>query len=125
MTPRTSSARMSGRSRSSRHDAIDYRVIIYVMSEQLSQDLVGTKEAAEIFGVRPSNFVCDWATRPAFPAPVAALARRRLWAREDLRTYRARTGPRRAVPLADLPLSPEAERWLAGTKRRSGPPAPP
>ena len=88
------------------------------MSEQLSQDLVGTKEAAEIFGVRPSNFVRDWATRPDFPAPVAALARGRLWAREDLHTYRARTGPRRAVALADLPLSPDAARWLPLIKRR-------
>ena len=88
------------------------------MSEQLSQDLVGTKEAAEIFGVRPSNFVRDWAARPDFPAPVATLARGRLWVREDLLAYRARTGPRRAVALAELPLSPDAARWLPLIKRR-------
>ncbi len=88
------------------------------MNEQPSQDLVGTKEAAQIFGVRPSNFVRDWASRDDFPRPVATLARGRLWARGDLQTYRARTGPRRAVALADLPLSRDAERWLPVIKRR-------
>lgn len=84
----------------------------------MNKDLVGTKEAAALFGVRPSNFVRDWANRDDFPKPVATLARGRLWAREDVETYRARTGPRRAVALADLPLSPDARRWLPLIKRR-------
>ena len=88
------------------------------MSERVNEYLVGTKEAAALFGVRPSNFVRDWANRDDFPKPVATLARGRLWAREDVETYRARTGPRRAVALADLPLSPDAARWLPVIKRR-------
>ena len=88
------------------------------MSERVNENLVGTKEAAALFGVRPSNFVRDWANREDFPGPVATLARGRLWARADLLSYRARTGPRRAVPLAELPLSPDATRWLPLIKRR-------
>ena len=99
-------------------DVFDRRVIIDDMSERVTERLVGTKEAAAIFGVRPSNFVRDWASRSDFPRPAATLARGRLWDREDLETFRARTGPRRAVALSDLPLSPEAARWLPVIKRR-------
>ena len=99
-------------------DAIDSCVIICAMSERASEHLVGTKEAAEVFGVRPSNFIRDWASREDFPEPVANLARGRLWAREDLEAYHTRTGPRRAVALAELPLSPDAARWLPVIKRR-------
>ena len=88
------------------------------MVELVNQNLVGTKEAAALFGVRPSNFVRDWANREDFPGPVATLARGRVWAPEDLLSYRARTGPRRAVALAGLPLSPDAARWLPLIKRR-------
>ena len=88
------------------------------MSERASEYLVGTKEAAALFGVRPSNFIRDWANREDFPEPVATLARGRLWAREDLEAYHTRTGPRRAVALAELPLSPEAARWLPVIMRR-------
>jgi len=84
----------------------------------VNENPLGTKEAAALFGVRPSNFVRDWASREDFPEPIATLARGRLWAREDMETYRARTGPRRAVALADLPLSPDAARWLPVIKRR-------
>ncbi len=99
-------------------DAIDSCVIIYAMSERASEHLVGTKEAAAVFGVRPSNFIRDWANREDFPEPVANLARGRLWARADLEAYHTRTGPRRAVSLAELPLSPDAARWLPVIKRR-------
>jgi HEPN domain-containing protein len=88
------------------------------MVERVNKHLVGTEEGAELFGVRPSNFVRDWAARPGFPEPSATLARGRLWAREDLLSYRARTSPRRAVALADLPLSADAKRWLPVIKRR-------
>jgi predicted nucleotidyltransferase len=97
---------------------MDSRVIIYAGGERVSEHLMGTKEAATLFGVRPSNFIRDWASREDFPKPVATLARGRLWAREDLEVFRARTGPRRAVALADLPLSPDAARWLPVIKRR-------
>lgn len=88
------------------------------MNERLNGNLVGTNEAAELFGVRPSNFVRDCAGREDFPKPMATLARGRLWAREDLVSYRARTGPRRAVALAALPLNADARRWLPLIKRR-------
>ena len=88
------------------------------VTEKLVGTLVGTKEAAALFGVRPSNFVRDWASREGFPEPVATLARGRLWAREDVDAYRARSSPRRAVSLSDLPLSPDAARWLPVIKRR-------
>lgn len=88
------------------------------MSERAGRRLVGTKEAAAIFGVEPSNFVRDWASRGDFPRPVATLSRGRLWDREDVETFRAGAGPRRAVSLSDLPLSPEAARWLPVIKRR-------
>jgi len=88
------------------------------MAERMNENLVGTKEAAALYGVRPSNFVRDWASRQDFPEPVATLARGRLWAREAVVAYRANSGPRRAVSLSDLPLSPEARRWLPVIKRR-------
>jgi predicted nucleotidyltransferase len=84
----------------------------------VTSDLVGTKEAAAIFRVRPSNFVRDWAGRADFPAPVASLARGRLWARSDLQAYRARRGNRRGANRSRLRLSPEAARWLPTIKRR-------
>lgn len=88
------------------------------MAEHVNENLVGTKEAAELFGVRPANFVRDWTNRGDFPKPVATLARGRLWAREELLSYRARRRPRRAVALAELPLSRDATRWLPLIKRR-------
>ena len=88
------------------------------MSERENENLVGTKEAAALFGVRPPNFVRDWAGREDFPEPVATLARGRLWSREAVVAYRANVGPRRAVALSDLPLSADAARWLPVIKRR-------
>ena len=80
--------------------------------------LVGTKEAAALYRVSPSNFIRDWASRPGFPEPVASLSRGRLWSRADLLAYRARHGPRRSASLASLPLTAEARRWLPVIKRR-------
>ncbi|HVA85423.1 MAG TPA: hypothetical protein VNF73_03780 [Candidatus Saccharimonadales bacterium] len=57
--------------------------------------LVGTAEAAAIAGVRPPNFVRDWASRADFPAPVATLSSGRIWRESDVRTYaRRRHRPR-------------------------------
>jgi hypothetical protein len=57
--------------------------------------LVGTAEAAGVVGVRPQNFVRDWASRADFPAPVATLASGRVWRESDVRAYaRARRRPR-------------------------------
>jgi len=88
------------------------------MIDRPTHDLLGTAEAAELFGVRSSNFVRDWSHRSDFPPPAVTLARGRLWARGALLAYRARTGPRRAASFADLPLSPAAARWLPVIKRR-------
>jgi predicted nucleotidyltransferase len=90
------------------------------MSEQASvpRRLVGTSEAAEIYGVRPSNFLRDWASRPDFPAPAARLRSGRVWDGDKLEAYRIRSRPRRAGAMKDLPLSPLAARWLPIIKRR-------
>ena len=52
-----------------------------------SGPLVGTAEAAVIVGVRPQNFVRDWASRADFPRPVAVLASGRVWRERDVRAY--------------------------------------
>lgn len=91
------------------------------MAEQAltSGDLAGTKEAAELFGVRPQNFLRDWASRPDFPTPLATLAATRVWRRPDLEAYRERQrGSVRWPPRRPLRLSPDAERWLPTIKRR-------
>jgi hypothetical protein len=49
--------------------------------------LVGTAEAAAVVGVRPQNFVRDWASRADFPRPVATLASGRIWRESDVRAY--------------------------------------
>ena len=51
--------------------------------------LMGTREAARFLGVRPSNFVRDWAARPDFPAPLATLASGRVWLAADVEEYAA------------------------------------
>ena len=49
--------------------------------------LVGVKEAAALAGVRPSNFVRDYAGKPDFPAPVAELANGRVWLKSQVEDY--------------------------------------
>ncbi len=49
--------------------------------------LVGTKEAADMLGVKKSNFVRDHASNPKFPKPVADLACGRIWLRSDVEHY--------------------------------------
>lgn len=99
---------------------IEYVAIIHDMTTTSDRPsrLLGTREAAELYGVRPSNFIRDWASRPDFPAPAARLASGRVWDRTELERYRLRRGPRRAVPLKGLPLTPLAARWLPVVKRR-------
>jgi uncharacterized protein len=55
----------------------------------LGDDLVGVKEAADLFGVKRSNFVRDIAARADFPTPVADLASTRVWRRRDLLEFRS------------------------------------
>jgi hypothetical protein len=56
--------------------------------------LVGTREAAELLGVRPPNFVRDWASRPDFPAPLATLSSGRIWIAAAVERYaEARRAP--------------------------------
>ena len=89
------------------------------MSERASENLVGTKEAAALFGVRSQNFLRDWVSRPDFPAPLANLAATRVWSRRDLEAYRdQQRGSVRWPPRRALKLSPDAERWLPTIKRR-------
>ena len=89
------------------------------MSERASENLVGTNEAAEVFGVRPQNFLRDWASRPDFPAPLANLAATRVWSRRDLEAYRdQQRGSVRWPPRRPHKLSPDAERWIPTIKRR-------
>ena len=52
--------------------------------------LVGVKEAAALAGVRPSNFVRDYADRQGFPSPVAELSSGRIWRRSDVLSHIAR-----------------------------------
>ncbi len=56
---------------------------------RVANGLVGTREAAQLAGVRPPNFVRDWASRPDFPAPVASLASGRVWLAADVKDFAA------------------------------------
>lgn len=60
--------------------------------------MLGTREAAHRLGVRPPNFVRDWASRPDFPKPVATLASGRVWPAAAVDAYAAR---RRDRPTAE------------------------
>ena len=80
---------------------------------------MGTREAAELFAVRPQNFIRDWASRPDFPPPIATLAATRVWRRPDLEAYRASQlgsirWPRRGQPRVSGP----ARHALPVIKRR-------
>jgi predicted nucleotidyltransferase len=88
------------------------------MSETTTDTLLGTKEAAAFYGVNVPNFCRDWASRPDFPAPVATLARGRVWHADDLLAYRATTAPKRGARVGQLRLSPMAQKWLPVIKRR-------
>ena len=90
-----------------------------VTRRHVGEHLVGTKEAAEVFGVRPQNFVRDLASRPDFPEPLAELAATRVWSRRELEAFRdRRLGIRWPPRRRTLRLSPDAERWLPAIKRR-------
>lgn len=69
--------------------------------------LMGTREAARSVGVRPPNFVRDWASRPDFPAPLATLASGRVWSAAGVERY---TAVRRAP-------KPTQERLASITRR--------
>lgn len=84
-------------------------------------ELAGTTEAAAIVGVRPPNFVRDWASRPGFPAPVGTLRAGRVWRAADVAAYRDRR--RRPVPTDDR-LSAIARKvawWDAPEQTRARP----
>lgn len=55
--------------------------------------LLGVKEAASIAGVRPSNFVRDYADKPGFPKPIANLSSGRVWSRSEVLGYLRRLAP--------------------------------
>ena len=77
--------------------------------EELEVDsLVGVKEAAQLAGIRRSNFVRDLASRSDFPAPVCELAMGRIWLRSQVEDYlRAREATktnRRRRPSSSPPI---------------------
>lgn len=82
----------------------------------IAAELVGTREAARLVGVRPPNFVRDWAGDPAFPAPVARLACGRVWRASDVIDFVA---TRRAPWATDARLASIARRlvWWQGPER--------
>jgi|LakMenEpi03Aug12_release.lakeMendotaPanAssembly.Ray.scaffolds.fasta_scaffold149177_3 predicted DNA-binding transcriptional regulator AlpA len=53
----------------------------------LADRVVGTREAAAMVGVRPPNFVRDWASRSDFPSPIASLASGRVWSEAEVRAF--------------------------------------
>jgi len=88
------------------------------MTETGFLELLGTKEAAALYSVKPPNFVRDWASRGDFPEPVAVLHTGRVWRRADLEAYKASYGPKRGARGEKLELSPQAAEWLPLIKRR-------
>jgi uncharacterized protein YuzE len=72
-------------------DIINASAVLPASLEGASIDtLVGTKEAASLAGVRPSNFVRDFANRADFPKPTAELATGRVWRKSEVADYLAR-----------------------------------
>jgi prophage regulatory protein len=57
----------------------------------LKQELMGTSEIAELFGVTNQR-VDQLARRPDFPDPVAVLAAGRIWNRAEVEAWARRTG---------------------------------
>jgi prophage regulatory protein len=57
----------------------------------LKQELMGTSEIAELFGVTNQR-VDQLARRADFPDPVAVLAAGRIWNRADVEAWGRRTG---------------------------------
>ncbi len=57
------------------------------LSELRVGELVGVKEAAAIAGVRPSNFLRDYADKHDFPRPAVELANGRVWMRSQIEAY--------------------------------------
>lgn len=71
------------------------------------EELIGTSEAAAIAGVRPPNFVRDWASRVDFPAPAGTTSAGRIWRASEVREYVRRRRP----------VKPSAERLAAIARR--------
>ena len=83
--------------------------------------LVGTSEAAAIIGVRPPNFVRDWASRSDFPAPAGTLSSGRVWRASEVAAHRDR---RRQPPPGDERLSAIARKvawWETPERTRARP----
>jgi predicted DNA-binding transcriptional regulator AlpA len=84
-------------------------------------DLIGTREAASVVGVRPPNFVRDWASRPDFPAPAGVLSSGRVWRASEVREYVRRRRP--AKPGADrlAAIARKVAWWDAPERTQSRP----
>ena len=69
-------------------DIMNASKVLDLDTSHLGADLlVGVKEGAAMAGVRPSNFVRDYADRPGFPDPIAELAIGRVWLRSQVDGY--------------------------------------
>lgn len=90
----------------------------HLPSVDLREQLCGVREAAELFGVRRSNFLRDIASQPDFPAPIASLASSRIWRRADLMAYRARQPAREGASFDTDAARRKARRVPRRTKER-------
>jgi len=84
-------------------------------------DLVGTREAAAIVGVRPPNFVRDWASRPDFPAPAGVLSSGRVWRASEVREYILRRRPSKPAPDRLAAIARKVAWWDTPERTQSRP----
>jgi uncharacterized protein YuzE len=77
-------------------DIMNASAVIGAFPQNESADaLVGVKEAAKLIGVRPPNFVRDYADKAGFPKPVVTLSSGRIWRRSDVLAYLSTTSRRK------------------------------
>lgn len=77
-------------------DIMNASLVIGAFPQDESADaLVGVKEAAKLIGVRPPNFVRDYADKAGFPKPVVTLSSGRIWRRSDVLAYLSTTSRRK------------------------------
>ncbi len=74
-------------------------------------EMLGVREAAAACGIRPPNFVRDWASRPDFPAPAATLSSGRVWHGAEVRAYAARRRAAAPTPAALAQVARHVAWW--------------
>lgn len=70
-------------------EIVGAKAVIGASAEEidLSGELVGVKEAAQLAGKDKANFLRDLASREDFPKPVASLASGRYWLSAEIERY--------------------------------------